>query len=41
VLPIGVGWNPKVKRYQSLDRTFQKYLPESLEIGQTPRSTVR
>jgi hypothetical protein len=43
VLPIGVGWNPKAKppRYQSMDHAFQKFLPESLELGQTPRSTLR
>jgi len=41
VLPIGVGWNPKVKRYQSLDRTFQQYLGESPQLGETPRSSLR
>jgi hypothetical protein len=41
VLPIGVRWNPKVKRYQSLDRSFEKFLPESLQLGETPRSTLR
>ena len=41
VLPIGVRWNPKVKRYQSLDRAFEKFLPESLQLGETPRSTLR
>ncbi len=25
---IGVGWNPKVKRYQSLDRNFEQFLGE-------------
>jgi len=25
---IGVWWNPKVKRYQSLDRTYEKFLGE-------------
>jgi len=29
VLPIGVRWNPKAKRYQSLDRTYQQFLMES------------
>ena len=29
VLPIGVQWNPKTKRYQSLDRTYQQFLLES------------
>lgn len=41
VLPIGVGWNPAVERYQSLDRTFQKYLGEASAGGETPRSTLR
>jgi hypothetical protein len=42
VLPIGVRWNPKVKRYQSMDRAFEKFLPESLQLGQTPaRSSLR
>jgi hypothetical protein len=29
VLPIAVQWNPKTKRYQSLDRSYQQFLPES------------
>ena len=29
VLPIGVQWNPKTKRYQSLDRSYQQFLMES------------
>jgi hypothetical protein len=41
VLPIGVRWNAKAKRYQSTDRTFEKFLPESTQLGETPRSTVR
>jgi hypothetical protein len=42
VLPIGVRWNPKVKRYQSMDRSFEKFLPESPQLGQTPaRSSLR
>jgi hypothetical protein len=41
VLPIGVRWNPKVKRYQSMDRAFEKFLPEALQLGETPRSTLR
>lgn len=34
---IGVRWNPKVKRYQSLDRTYEQFLGEvpSLEIPQS------
>ena len=27
-LPIGVRWNPEVKRYQSLDRNFENFLTE-------------
>jgi hypothetical protein len=41
VLPIGVGWNPKAQRYQSLDGSFEKFLPESAQLGETPRSTLR
>lgn len=29
VLPIGVRWNPKTKRYQSLDRSYEQFLLES------------
>jgi hypothetical protein len=29
VLPIGVRWNTKTKRYQSLDRTYEQFLLES------------
>jgi hypothetical protein len=29
VLPIGIRWNPKTKRYQSLDRTYEQFLLES------------
>ena len=41
VLPIGVRWNPKTKRYQSTDNTFEKFLPELTQLGDTPRSTLR
>jgi hypothetical protein len=41
VLPVGVRWNPKVKRYQSTDRTFEKFLPEATQLGAAPRSTIR
>ena len=42
VLTIGVGWNPKVKRYQSMDRAFEKFLPEAPQLGQAPpRSSLR
>jgi hypothetical protein len=33
VLPIGVRWNPEVKRYQSLDRTYEHFLGESMSLG--------
>lgn len=33
VLPIAVRWNPKVKRYQSLDRTYQQFLTESASLS--------
>lgn len=36
VLPIGVRWNPKTKRYQSLDRSYEQFLLESPSL-----STVR
>lgn len=29
VLPIGVKWNPATKRYQSLDRSYEHFLPEA------------
>ncbi len=42
VLPIGVRWNPKVKRYQSLDRSYEHFLVESATMGGgTPKSTLR
>lgn len=41
VLPIGVRWNPAKKRYQSLDATFEHFLPESPTIGAAARSTLR
>ncbi len=41
-LPIGVRWNPKTKRYQSLDRSYEIFLTESANIGGgTPKSTLR
>jgi hypothetical protein len=41
VLPIGVRWNPQVKRYQTLDRTYEHFLGEAPTLGGTPRSTLR
>jgi len=40
VLPIGVRWNPKTKRYQSLDRTYEQFLSESPSLT-TQRSQLR
>lgn len=37
---IGVRWNPKVERYQSLDRTFESFLGE-VETLETPQSQIR
>jgi hypothetical protein len=41
VLPIGVAYNPKTYRYQSLDRAFEKFLPEAFPMGETPRSSLK
>ena len=40
VLPIGVRWNSEVKRYQSLDRTYEHFLGESPSL-QDARSVLR
>ncbi len=40
VLPIGVRWNPKTKRYQSLDRTYEQFLSESPSLS-TARSRLQ
>jgi hypothetical protein len=40
VLPIGVRWNPKTKRYQSLDRAYEQFLSESPSLS-TQRSQLR
>ena len=40
VLPIGVRWNPKNKRYQSLDRTYEQFLLESPSLT-TQRSQLK
>jgi hypothetical protein len=37
---IGIGWNPKVKRYQSLDRNFEHFLGESPSLEKY-NSTLR
>jgi hypothetical protein len=41
VLPIGVRWNPKVKRYQTMDRNYEQFLNESPTLSGTPRSRLR
>jgi hypothetical protein len=40
VLPIGIGWNPATKRYQSLDRTYEHFLLEKSSLD-TARSVLR
>jgi hypothetical protein len=40
VLPIGVRWNAKTKRYQSLDRTYEQFLTESPTLSNA-RSQLR
>src|SRR5712672_365035 len=40
VLPIGVRWNPKTKRYHSLYRTYEQFLGESPSLT-TQRSQLR
>jgi hypothetical protein len=40
VLPIVVRWNPKTKRYQSLDRSYEHFLSESPSLS-TTRSQLR
>lgn len=39
-VPIGVRWNPAVKRYQSLDSSYQNSLNESPTLN-APRSRLR
>ena len=33
VLPLAVRWNPAVKRYQTLDRNYEHFLPEAGSLG--------
>ena len=40
VLPIGVRWNPKTNRYQSLDRSYEHFLSEAPSLD-AARSTLR
>jgi hypothetical protein len=39
-LPIAVQWNPKVKRYQSLDLHYENFLTEAPSL-ESPRSMLR
>src|SRR5579859_521350 len=39
-LPIGIRWNSKTKRYQSLDRSYENFLNESPALS-TARSNLR
>lgn len=39
-LPIAVKWNPAVKRYQSMDASYEHFLNEAPGIG-SPRSALR
>lgn len=38
--PIGVRWNPAAKRYQSLDRNYERFLGEAVAL-QNVRSQLR
>jgi hypothetical protein len=39
-LPIGIRWNPKTERYQSLDRSYEHFLNEAPSLS-TARSNLR
>jgi hypothetical protein len=39
-LPIAVRWNPEKKRYQSMDMSYQKFLPEAATL-ENVRSRLR
>jgi hypothetical protein len=39
-LPIGIRWNPKTSRYQSLDRSYELFLNEAPSLS-TARSNLR
>jgi hypothetical protein len=39
-LPIAVRWNPEKKRYQSMDMSYQKFLPEAATL-ENARSRLR
>jgi hypothetical protein len=40
ILTIGVRWNPKAKRYQSLDRNYENFLGET-PVLETPSGGLR
>ena len=40
ILTVGVRWNPKAQRYQSLDRNYKNFLSEVATLG-TPESQLR
>jgi len=40
VQPIGVRWNPKTQRYQSLDPSYEQFLLEAPTL-EAPRSNIR
>ncbi len=40
-LPIAVKWNPAVKRYQSMDPSYQHFLGEAATLEGPSRSTLR
>jgi hypothetical protein len=33
VLPLAIRWNPAVKRYQSLDRNYEHFVPEAASLS--------
>jgi hypothetical protein len=39
LITIGVRWNPKLKRYQALDRNFQEFVGETKQL-ETPQSQI-
>lgn len=40
IITIGVRWNPKLRRYQALDRNFQEFVGETKQL-ETPQSQIR
>jgi len=35
VLPLAIRWNPAVKRYQSLDRNYEHFVPEAASLSRS------